>query len=101
MAAHLKKIHGIDNVLCFPDLLLQDLLDWLVSIGMEQHFLLFVREEMFLEECEGVKASDLERMGIEAQGHRIKILKACQKLAAKKKGDHISPDSKSRSRYGH
>jgi hypothetical protein len=47
---------------------------------MDQYFTLFVKEELFLEECEGLSAAILDSIGIKSAGQHMKILKASHQL---------------------
>ena len=66
MASHLKKIAELQN--------------WLRELGVEQYFQLFVKEELFLEECEALNDGVLDHLGITSTGHRMRILKGVQNL---------------------
>eukprot|EP01117_Protostelium_nocturnum_P012712 TRINITY_DN4691_c0_g1_i3.p1 TRINITY_DN4691_c0_g1~~TRINITY_DN4691_c0_g1_i3.p1 ORF type:complete len:937 (-),score=335.21 TRINITY_DN4691_c0_g1_i3:142-2952(-) len=70
MAEHLKKIELLSN--------------WLKELGMEKYFTLFVQEEMFLEECESIDDSVLDRLGITVSGQRLKMSKAVLDLKLKR-----------------
>ncbi|PRP81431.1 ankyrin repeat-containing protein [Planoprotostelium fungivorum] len=60
--------------------------DWLKNMELEKFFPLFVSEEMFLEECEYIDDSVLDRLNITSTGNRIKILRAAAQLGANKNG---------------
>ena len=63
-----------------------DVYDWLKDMGLEKYFLLFMQQEMFLDECRELTAHVLEKLGVTVAGHKVKMLKAAEKL----RGSHTS-----------
>eukprot|EP01114_Cavostelium_apophysatum_P020374 TRINITY_DN6807_c0_g1_i2.p1 TRINITY_DN6807_c0_g1~~TRINITY_DN6807_c0_g1_i2.p1 ORF type:complete len:695 (+),score=200.18 TRINITY_DN6807_c0_g1_i2:258-2342(+) len=70
IAGHIKKV--------------QDLKDWLAKIDMSDYFPVFVKEELFLEECESLNEQLLERLGIKTSGQQLRILNAVKQLVSQK-----------------
>lgn len=48
---------------------------------MQDMFSMFVKEEIFLEECESLTEGILERMGLNA-GRRLRLLRAASQLGS-------------------
>jgi hypothetical protein len=58
----------------------QDIYDWLSSLGLEMYWKVFVREEMSKDILPELTEQVLDKMGITAVGHRMKILKSCSQI---------------------
>jgi ankyrin repeat protein len=58
----------------------QDVYDWLLSLGLEQYWKVFVREEISKDLLPDLNEQILDSMGITSAGHRIKILKNCKQM---------------------
>ena len=78
ISSHLKKIQGIIcNHFVFTKI---DLNDWLKQMELEQYFQSFLKQEMFLDECRELDENVLEKLGVTVTGHKLRILKAAEKL---------------------
>jgi hypothetical protein len=49
-------------------------------MGLGQYFTAFLVEEMFLEECESMVDSIMDKLGVKQPEHRARLRKACRKL---------------------
>lgn len=58
----------------------QDIYDWLQSLGLEMYWKVFVREEISKDILPELTEQVLDKMGITALGHRVKILKSCAQI---------------------
>jgi len=70
----------------------KDLFTWLQENSLEQYKDAFVKEEMFKDELGGMDDKILDKMGIHAYGHRLRILKATSILREQRdqNSDHSS-----------
>eukprot|EP01133_Synstelium_polycarpum_P012204 gene12204-14286_t len=66
---NVKVINFLKNV--------QDVYNWLKSIDLDQYWLNFVKEEIFMDLLPDVTEGTLDSLGISFSGHRLKILKNC------------------------
>jgi len=57
--------------------------DWLYEQGLESYQKQFVHEELFLDVMADLADKDLDRIGVNSTGHRIKIMKAIKVLKEK------------------
>lgn len=62
----------------------KDLYDFLVEVGVEQYYPIFIREEIFKDIMTELDESILQRIGITVTGHQLKILKASKNLKDEK-----------------
>jgi hypothetical protein len=58
----------------------QDIYDWLQSLDLAVYWKVFVREEMSKDILPEMTEQVLDKMGITAIGHRVKILKSCAQI---------------------
>ncbi|EFA78151.1 ankyrin repeat-containing protein [Heterostelium album PN500] len=69
---NVKVINFLKNV--------QDVYNWLRSIELEQYWLNFVKEEIFMDLLPDVDEKTLDSLKITFSGHRLKIIKNCRLL---------------------
>lgn len=69
----------------------QDIYDWLSSLGLEMYWKVFVREEMTKDILPELTEQVLDKMGITAVGHRMKILKSCAQIKISTPSSITSP----------
>eukprot|EP00026_Physarum_polycephalum_P002606 Phypoly_transcript_02613.p1 GENE.Phypoly_transcript_02613~~Phypoly_transcript_02613.p1 ORF type:complete len:724 (+),score=92.05 Phypoly_transcript_02613:248-2419(+) len=69
----------------------QDIYDWLSSLGLEMYWKVFVREEMTKDILPELTEQVLDKMGITAVGHRMKILKSCSQIKLNTPSSITSP----------
>jgi len=67
-----KVINFLKNV--------QDIYNWLKTIGLEDFWLNFVKEEIFMDLLPDIDEKTLDSLGITSSGHRLKIIKHCRLL---------------------
>ncbi|EAL68440.1 ankyrin repeat-containing protein [Dictyostelium discoideum AX4] len=58
----------------------QDIFNWLKSIDLEQYWLNFVKEEIFMDLLLDIDERTLDSLGITYSGHRLKIIRNCRIL---------------------
>jgi hypothetical protein len=71
----------------------QDMYDWLLSLGLEMYWKVFVREEMSKDILPELTEQVLDKMGITAVGHRMKILKSCAQIKLNTPTSTSSPNT--------